>query len=58
MPSFDRQGDDPVNDPGDDTNRERERYGGDTETDPVIDAVLGGEPRKFGVDVASPVSTS
>jgi len=39
-------------------NRQHESYDGDTETDPVVDAVLGGEPKKVGVDVASPVSTS
>ncbi len=49
-----------MNDPGDslEMNREHERFDDDTETDPVVDAVLGGEPKAFGVDVASPLSTS
>jgi hypothetical protein len=49
-----------VNDPGDslEMNREHERYDDDTETDPVVDAVLGGEPKAFGVDVASSSSKS
>ena len=40
--------------PGDslEMNREHERYDDDTETDPVVDAALGGEPKAFGVDVA------